>query len=428
MSKLYFRFCRSGAGNFGIMAGLVGIMLAAALGGAVDLSRQYRGTSALQAAVDAIALSAAKQLEKDIDAAPDEAALAIGRASLPPELKSIPIVIQVDKEQRTVKVAAEGSIKPSFLPLVRIDSMNVAAMATSSIQRKQYTDFYVLVDASESMNIAASDDDRKKLEAFTAKWMRENGKMKDWRGTRIERPCAFACHIVEPEWADKSVYDMNQEALQKQPSEGARLRIDVVRDAVKTMTRQILGENAKPNSMWKTRISTAFFSDDFAWGIQRPTDLGGDVIASLEEKARPVASKHTNFANAFNRFNAGLGDQGTGERSSDPEKIAILITDGVRDTDPWFGSFGLGPLDPKLCKVIKDKGMKLVVLEVKYVANYDKDGFFKSRVSGYYDGISEGLRDCASSGLHFVASDADNAAAKLLEVTKALLPSRRLVQ
>jgi Flp pilus assembly protein TadG len=393
-------FGRDARGNFGVIAGLVALVLAAALGGATDLSMQYKAVSRLQDAVDAAALAGAKKLEQDIAATPDAEVSRMIKVNGPAGLSGLTIATRVDPVGRTVTVRASGQIRPSFLPLLRINTLDVEASASSSIQKEQHTDFYFLLDVSESMNLAASDADRDALEYWT----------------NIERkgePCAFACHTGDSA-RPKPAYQVARD-------HGVRLRIDVLQSAADKMIDRILAENAVPGTLTFNRVATAGFSWNFAKGSAPSTDAAG-LKSSI--RSFSVANDHTRFWWAFSNFSSMLGLQGTGDTAILPKKVAILVTDGVRDEG--FGSGQLGPLDPNFCAAIKAKGIDLAVLEIKYVAR-PKEYFFQQRVASYYASISPSLKSCASSGLYFLATDADEASAGLLKLTDAVLSQRHLV-
>ena len=398
-------FARDERGNFAIITGFLSILLIGALGGIVDLSTQWVQQSVVQRAVDAASLAGAKALEFGTEDDARKAIEASAKVNLPADFPAVAFVGKIDEKAGTVEVVATGALKPNFLPLLKINDLPLEASSTALIQRKSYIDFYFMLDVSESMNIAASDADREKLEKITKNYN--------------NRPCAFACHEVERGWAPISVWDMNQMEERKRKGGGARLRIDVLRDAARGMISEILKKNSNPGTLVSTRVATAGFSSTFEIGMS-PSTQEKPLWDSIDLFKN--ANHHTDMAAAFAGFKSQIGSQGTGAQPSSPKKVAIVVTDGVRDQD--FSYWGLGPLDPALCVAIKNAGIDLAVLEIKYVANWN-EGFFRDRVSRYYDAISPGLKACASPGLHYIAEDADAAKAKLIQMVNDLLTVRR---
>lgn len=395
------RFAKDERGNFAVFTGLMAVVLIGGLGGVIDLSRQAREQSTVLRAADAASLAGAKELEFGTVASAQLAIQRAATANLPENFPPVTFQGTIDEAAGTVNVVGSGTIKPYFLPLMKINSLSIAAKSQALIQRKTYSDFYFLLDVSESMNIAASAADRAKMESITQRYN--------------NRPCAFACHVVEPYWGPLSLYDVNK----NQGANKARLRIDVLRDAANTMIDKILALNAQPGSLKSTRVATAGFGTSYMPGVG-PTSDATVLKASIKSMA---GNDHTNIANAIAGLNAQLKSQGKGTSFADSRKFAILVTDGVRDTG--FGRSDLGPIDPALCSAIKSKGIDLAVLEIKYVNDPDRFGYFRDRVAWYYNNISPNLQSCASPGLYDQATDADQAQGKLLKMIEELMTVRR---
>ncbi|WP_062119858.1 pilus assembly protein [Aureimonas sp. AU40] len=389
------RFLFDRRGNFAVMAAGVLIMLAIAIGGAVDVSMLSRDASAAQAAADAAALAGAKRMETGT--ASDATAMinSVATANLPDDLKSATIASAIDTANGLVSVTISGSYKTAFLSLAHTDALTYSRQSQSTIKRNGYMDFYFLLDVSESMNIAADATERAKLQATTK--------------AANNRPCAFACHEVEPYWSPKSVYQMNQEA----GANKAKLRIDVLQDAFDTTVDNLLAVNAKSDNL-TIRISTAGFSSAFEKGLTASTNA-----VELKKSIRnfTVANGHTTYTLALQGLSDMMGDQADGSAQTKPEKVAVIITDGVKDEPSWtFGTINQG-----YCTALKDKGFKVAVLEIKYIYDLDYQGYFLSRVAPFYTSITPQLDACASPGLHYLATDSKQASEKLSSLANDLV-------
>ncbi|RIY03278.1 hypothetical protein D3218_00440 [Aureimonas flava] len=402
------RFVGDERGNFAIFTGLLATILVGAMGGVLDLSTQWIDQSAVQRATDAAALAGAKALEAGTEADAREAIEIVAQANLPENFPAISFEATIDQTAGTVDVRGSGATSPYFLQLFDIDALPVGGKAQALIQRKSYIDFYFLLDVSESMNIAASDADREKLEAYTAKYYHAfyNNDV---------RECAFACHTLE--WgATQTVYDLNKEA-------GARLRIDVLRDAAKAMVEKVLALNSAAGSLKTTRVGTSIFSERYLEKIA-PSNDETAVQNSIDDTSG-VASAHTNSTSAFADFRDTVGAQGTGKTQSDARKFAIIVTDGVRDENGTSTGNPLGTFVTAACADMKNRGIDVAVLDVKYQKYVDRFGYFNDRVASYYQNISPVLESCASSGLYYQATDSDEAETQLLKMVDDLLTIRR---
>ncbi|WP_427026081.1 TadE/TadG family type IV pilus assembly protein [Aureimonas ureilytica] len=384
-------------GNFAIMAALTFSVLALAIGGAVDISMVSMDETSAQSAADAAALAGAKTMESGSVAEAQIAIQAVALANLPDRLKSSKITGDIDTAQGVVNVVVSNSYDTAFLRLGGTKTISYSRSSQSSIKRDGFMDFYFLLDVSESMNIAADEVEREKLE--------------DWTAEKNDRPCAFACHTPE-DWTKWriSAYEMNQ-LIPPERGGPARLRIDVLRDAFKTTVHDLLKVSADKNQNLSIRISTAGFSEIFSEGVKKSTDEKalGDSI-----DFKNIPSAHTYLSNAFLGFELMLGKQYDGSSQDKPEKVAVIITDGVNDVpigrSPWMQT---APVEQTYCNRIKAKGIKLAVLEIKYVDNYDKDGFFQSRVGATYPKLSPALMMCASPGYYYLATDSNQASERL---------------
>lgn len=403
-------FGKDERGNFAIVTCLMATVLVGALGGAIDLSSQWIDQSTVQRAADAAALAGAKALETGTETDARRAVEVVGQANLPSGFPSVAFEVQIDEAAGTVNVAGSGSTEPHFLELFNINTLPIGASAQALIQRKSFIDFYFLLDVSESMNIAASDADRVTLETYT--------------GNAGTGACAFACHSINYDVnPPRSWFTLSREA-------GVRLRIDVLRDASKGMVDKILDLNNEPGSLKSTRIATAGFNSSFTIGTG-PTDQRTTAKSSIDtlitsSNSLPSHAQHTNIRNALQEWRLQqLKTQGTGSSANNVKKFAILVTDGVRDDDPWFRWWGMGPVEPWYCDAIKNLGIELAVLEIKYVKDYDRGNFFRDRVSWYYDQISPNMKTCASSGLYALALDSNDAQTQLFKLVDAILTVRR---
>jgi Flp pilus assembly protein TadG len=398
------RFAESRSANFAIIAGLTAVPLMLMMGGAVDISRLRQAEGTAQQAAEAAALAAALRLEFGTVAEAQADIQGFGAANLN-GAAGVSFSETIDLVNGTVTVTAKGSVEPTFLKLAQIDTLDFERKATVNLKQKRYVELRFLLDISESMNIGASDADRDKLRATTAK---ENN-----------RACAFACHVWEdlqyPYNTPYSVYQMNQSAGVNK----ARLRIDVVREASSAMIRKLLAKNKDPKALISVAIKTGTFNYEFVPRFG-PSDDENQLIASIDGST--IAQGGTDFNKSLADFAEDLGTQGDGRTKDTPVKIALMITDGVRDSN------GHGPLIPSpACSQVKDKKIDFAVLEIKHVWDRDPYGFFDYRVMPFYDDISPNLAKCASNGLYDLATDADQSAEKILTLIDKLLVRKMVV-
>lgn len=399
---MFQRFLFDRRGNFAVMAGLAFVALAIAIGGAVDVGMLSRNANAAQSAADAAALAGAKRMETGTVSDATAIIQSVALANLPEDQRTASIASTIDTASGRVSVTISGTYKTAFLSLAHTDELPYSRQSQSTIKRNGYMDFYFLLDVSESMNIAADATERAKLQATTQ--------------ATNNRPCAFACHEVEPYWSPKSVYQMNLEA----GANKARLRIDVLQDAFDTTVDNLLAVNGK-NQGLTIRISTSGFSSSFEKGLTTSTDA-----ASLKKSIRnfSIANGHTTYTLALKGLSDMMGGQSDGSSQGKPEKVAVIVTDGVKDEPSWT----FGTINQDYCSALKAKGFKIAVLEIKYIYDLDYQGYFASRVAPFYSSITPQLDACASPGLHYLATDSQQASEKLSGLASDIVRQNLRVQ
>ena len=293
---------REELGGVAIMAAFILPLTLVLMGGAVDFDLYMRAGQGAQSAGDAVALAIARRVASQTDEDPeDDTALmseaeAIGRANVPHDLDYINFTTAIDRAAGTVTIYSKGGFKTAFLSLMNVDTIPIDKVSVATIPSKGYVNFYFLIDVSELMNIAASEADRLKLEEVSANYTRANDPSK-------ERPCAFACHQVETYWhPTMSVYDMNETL----GSDKARLRIDVLRDAVDATVDDILAQTRADLTI---NIGTAGFSSVFQEGVE-PTSDASAIKASIRDF--DDSNPYTIYDDVMPDFDTFVGAQGTG--------------------------------------------------------------------------------------------------------------------
>src|SRR5262245_32205149 len=192
------------AGNFGMLTALLLVPLCGAAGVAVDLADAYEVRTELMGAADAAALGAisekspgflkVKQMTTDGEveiANQDGKELFLAqRAGLGNALHDLPIdvSIKVTKQGGNISstVSFAATVPTTFMKVLGRNSVNISGTATAvyGSESKTYTNFYMLLDNTPSMGIAATRQGMSDLKGYTAGGTAGNGN------------CAFACHIL----------------------------------------------------------------------------------------------------------------------------------------------------------------------------------------------------------------------------------------
>lgn len=250
--------------------------------------------------------------------------------------------------------ATASSIMPGFLSQA---VMTIEGSSSSTSAEPLYVDFYVLIDASGSMGIGASAADQTKM---------QNGM-----------GCTFACHITG---GDTQAHNL-----------GAKLRFDIVKDAVSSMVTTAKSKMLVPNEF---RFAIYKFSNRLTQVRPLTPDnaavtsalssmvLDGNHIPQLD-----LEGSGTNFSKVLADMQNEVKTPGDGKTPGKPLVFFLIFTDGVGDDvlekgnmywvkDPLFSVYApvvhdngqyITGFDPSLCKPFKDKGVAVMTLDIGYV-------------------------------------------------------------
>lgn len=436
------------SGNFGILTALALVPLIGAAGMVIDFSRALTLRSDLNGAADAAALGAITEgspglvalskMRQDgrVTVAEDEGRkLFLGHRSLntAEDLTRWPLDVSIEVQRAagavTSSVSYSVGMPTTFMHIFGKTHVTVSGGATAvyGSENKTFTDFYMLLDNTPSMGIAATTKDIKKFQAIT----RGNG----------QRGCEFACHLGR--WSSDGTFkaDPNSSYIVAR-NNNITLRIDVVAKAAQALIDRVKAEMKETSDQYHV-AAYSFGKSALKEGYQILKVLSSTVDMSTASSAVGKVSiqttDHDHFhENALTSFDTALtlvgkeivGPGGSGTSRSDPQKIVYFVTDGVADSlkqgaacgGSWYQDKGrcLEPIDTKYCKALKDRNIKIAILYTTYIPP-DGDHMWETYMKKQFGKrISVALEECASEELFFeVGPDDDMAEAMAHLFTKA---------
>lgn len=422
MGILSSAFLSDRSGNFGIMTALLMVPLVGSAGLALDYAHALSLRTQLYAAADAAAVGSISEKSDAVAAAmtmksngtisiANTDARSIFFSQMSGELTSVPVNLSIDVTKTANKlnstVTFSASVPTTFMHVLGQDSITISGTATAEYQTASFMDFYILLDNTPSMGVAATPTDVSKMEAKTG--------------------CAFACHQM-----DKSV---NNYTIAKDL--GVAMRIDVVRKATQALT-----DTAKTE-----RVS----ADQFRMGVYtfgtKAEDAKLTTISNLTSDLTQVKSytdavdlmtipyqnynkdQLTSFDSAMTQMNTIVDPAGDGTSNISPEKILFFVSDGVGDsykpstcTKKTTGGRCQEPIDTSFCKPLKDRGVKIAVLYTTYLP-LPSNPWYNDWIKPFQSEIPSRMAACASPGLYFEVSPtegiADAMKALFLKVIRA---------
>jgi Flp pilus assembly protein TadG len=441
--RMFDRLLADRSGNFGLITALLAVPLIGAAGLSIDFSHALSMRTQLQAAADAAAVGAVAQMSpamKQAQTMTGDGPITLGktdaqelfRSQISGEAASFPIDVSVDVAKTgsalTSSVTFQTRVPTTFMQILGQTSMPISGTATARYETPSYMDFYMLLDNTPSMGVAATQADIEKMKKVTA-----NGN-----ATGGDKNCAFACHIVSTAGVeDKSSY------YNVARNNGITIRIDVVAQAVKalmakasdtqTMDKQFrvaaytFGKTAQDAKLFKV--------------AEINNDLGkvATATSAIELMSIPKQNYNNDQQTSFDDALAGIkneikGTIGKGTSDADRQKIVFFVADGVGDSDKASGCTSprgangnrcIEPIDVKSCTALKDKGIKIAVLYTTYLP-LPENSFYNDWVKPFEGKIASKMQECASPGLYFAVSPTDGIAEAMQALFMKIVSTPRI--
>ena len=442
--KLLHRLRQNKSGNVAIITALSALPMIGLFGLCIDYGIAVSNKSKLDAAADAAAVAAITTAQAALFAkSPDAVAQGKARglavfaanvgkinfssASAPP-VPDIDVTLSPDGMSVQAKVSYSASSAAQFGRLFNVSKMQVSGSSQSTLGVSPNVEIYLMVDISQSMGVAATQNDMNKLYKATA--------------SVPSGACVFACHDTDGN---------NIDTYQLAKAQHITLRIDVIKDAISSMIRKADDNSKLPNSK-PTKLAIYTFDMNLKSAqtaqSQTPPKPGDPPPPPTKDYSylRQAVSRielaldHGNLFHADTYTQAALktaqkdkeqignmtdiiGKSGDGTSEDSPKKYLFIMTDGTSDTVD-SGNQKVIPYDPSWVKTLKDNGVTVGVVYTTYLPFYafnnPQNGLdsnyqqWISPINGPVSKIKLGLEDSVTAPPWFIeASDSTAIAAAL---------------
>ncbi len=413
-TELFARLRNDARANVAVIFAIAIMPILGGVGCAVDYSQAVRLRSKLQAASDAASVGSVGKNSPAYQAAGTAAdgtipvggpdALKIFTANMTGEagytLNSSTAAVVKANSTITSTVQFSATINTTFMKALGKNAMTVTGTSVSQSTMPVFIDFYLLLDNSPSMGVAATPTDVATMVSHTPD------------------QCAFACHDTN----DSNNYYNLAKSL------NVTTRIDVVRSAAQ--------------NLMDTAAATQIFSNQFRMAIYTfgasAASAGLTTIASLTSNLSTAKTQagnidlmtvagqnqnndqDTNFTTLIPQMDLAIPTPGPGTSSS-PQKFLFFVSDGVADEanaaclKPTSGVRCQSPLNPALCSAMKLRGVKIAVLYTTYLA-LPSNAWYNQWIAPFNPGpygpsvnsqIATNMNACASPGYYFEVSPTD---------------------
>jgi Flp pilus assembly protein TadG len=409
-------FRRHESGSMAMFAGLAAVPIIFSVGAGVDYSTANMAKTKLQAVGDAAALSAV-----DHDAITGTAAAAQTTATNvfnteSANLKGVtvgsPTITVTDSSTGRTAVVNYSATKPNlFMSLLGIPTTTITGSSTAAAGLSVNINFYLLLDNSPSMNIAATTAGINTMVANTS----------------AQGGCAFACHETNPS-ADNLGNPNGEDNYTLAQNLGVVTRMENLASATQSLMTTAASTEGSDTTQYGMAIYT--FNGSGLSTIQSlTTNLTTAQSAAANINVLEVYDNNwltktnqnndtdTNFETAMSAINNIMSSPGLGTPSSTPQEVLFIVSDGVDDevatscSEDLDGNRCQQPFNTSWCTTVKNRGISIAVLYTDYLP-LPTNSWYNDWIAPFQNQIGPNIENCASPGMFFsVTTDGDITAA-----------------
>lgn len=350
---------------------------------------------------------------------------------------------------RSATVTYRATSTNAFAGILGATTLTIQGKSTAYSAIAPDIDFYIMMDTSPSMLLPATSDGLAKMVAAT-------------KGAKGEpEGCTFGCHLSNPKWGDTDTIN-GKDFYQVAVANSIVLRTDLVGAAIKDLTALATQTSATNNAIYRMGLSSFDYKFKQIWpNTTKAPYVDGSlttVSAHVGDAQVPIYCTNNNrvcnkndndtTTNFTRAFDGALGilptasGGGTKSPGDTPQAILFIITDGMRDecnsstqatdsTPECSKTRLLGPIPTAKCTTIKNRGVRIAILNTKYLPESATNQWSIDNVKTQYltnDALTRPLMDCASPGLFYQVTTDESITDALKLLFQKAVASARLIQ
>lgn len=341
---------------------------------------------------------------------------------------------------RTVTVNYTAASVNAFPNVLGQSTWQISGSSTATASTAPNINFYLLLDNSPSMDIAATSSG---IATMNSNTQAQGGG------------CAFACHETDPEGENPPlgnpvVNHQEEDNYALANSLGVVTRIENMASAtsslMSTASQMMTGNNATcPNGPGCYEMAIFTFNVQGQNGtdcantsiqtIYAPSCAPSSNLSAAQTAAGGINvlevcvnndlvcgttnnDTDTDFESAMNAVNNIMPNPGSGTSGSTSQEVLFLVTDGVDDetnsqscSQPLDGTRCQQPFNTSWCTTVKNRGIRIAVLYTEYLP-LPSNTWYNNWIAPFQSQIGPNMQSCASPGLFFqVTTDGDITAA-----------------
>jgi Flp pilus assembly protein TadG len=421
------RFASDRKGNVAIIFALTLVPIVFLTGMGIDYTVANQRKAMLDAAADAAALAG---VTPTLMAQPSTASVTASTNMFNAQVSNITGVASPNVSvnatdnglKRTVNVSYTASSPNTFAGVLGQNAwaLNGSSQSTASVAPN--IDFYLLLDNSPSMAIAAT----------TA------GINLMVTNTSHQGGCAFACHETNPA-ADNLGNPNNEDNYTLAKNLSVVTRIQNLNAATQSLMDTATSMMTNYNTQYTMGIYTFNTGGINQIAPRRSTPAAAKVLAASIDvlpvyknnwltSAGSNSDEDTDFEAAMTAINntSIMPAPGTGMAGSTPQEVLFIVSDGVDDSNK-NGSRNQALFDTSTCTTVKNRGIRIAVLYTTYLP-LPTNSWYTQYISPFQPQIAGNMQSCASPGLYFQVSTDQDITAAMNALFQQAIATARLTQ
>jgi Flp pilus assembly protein TadG len=425
VARFLRQFLRSKNANVAITFAVAAVPLVYVVGMGVDYASATYREDQLNAIADSAALAAVTptMMSQNDGASVLAAQNAFnGQASALPGVNynsssGLTVAVVDTVTTRTVTVTYSAGSQDMFPNVLGRSSIALSGSSSAVGGLAPNINFYLLLDSSPSMAIAATQTGINTMVAATP----------------TQGGCAFGCHESDP-GADNLGNPGGEDNYTLARNLGVTLRMDLVTAATQNLMTTAQTTEAENKAAYGMAIYT------FDVGVTTIGALTSNLTLAQSEagnikmlevyknnwltQTNNNNDEDTNWDTAMSTLNTAMPNPGNGTNSKGdtPQEVLFVVTDGVEDEDV-NGGRQQSLMSTTWCTTVKNRGIRIAVLYTEYLP-LPTNAWYNTYIAPFQPNIGTTLESCASPGLYYevtTSGDISQAMADLFQ--KAVMTS-----
>jgi Flp pilus assembly protein TadG len=401
MRQIIGRFSRDTKGSIAVITALAAIPMVFLVGMGIDYGYAVDRQTRLNGYADAAALAAVTPSVMVQSAAIAKTAAtnmfngqAENLSNVSYDPSKLAVSIQTVNGQRVATVTYQANYPTFFAKVLGMQTLALGGTSSATAGLPPNINFYLLLDDSPSMAIAAT----------TAGIATMNSH------TTSQGQCAFACHETHPA-TDNLGNPGGEDNYALARNLGVTLRMDLVQQAASSLMTTAQSTETTNGASY----GMAIYSFDQALNTIQAltTNLTTAKTAAGTITVLPVYANNyitstnnnndtdTNYDAAMTGVNKIMPNpgSGTGLAGDTPQEVLFFVTDGVEDENV-SGQRQQSVMDPGWCTTIKNRGIRIAVVYTIYYP-ITINSWYNTYIAPIQSNIGPSLQNCASPGLYY---------------------------